>query len=247
MAGWQAHGNALSTPEGLSALPRGTGTAQVLCEYEVKAWLRAGGFPVPDGRLVKGIDEAVAAARILGYPLAVKVQARSLSHKADAGGVALGVRNEAELREAYERIMAAAAHAGDATVEGALVERMAPGGAEMMVGLKTDPGLGAFVVIAAGGVLTELLDDVVIAPAPLANAEVAPLLRRLRCWPILEGGNGRPARDVDAFCRLVSRISSLGPPLVGAIREVDLNPVIIHEATNGVTIVDGLAVRADGE
>ena len=63
VAGWQAHGNALSPPEGLSALPQGTGTAQVLCEYEVKAWLRAGGFPVPDGRLVKGIDEAVVAAR----------------------------------------------------------------------------------------------------------------------------------------------------------------------------------------
>ena len=220
----------------------------MLCEYEVKDWLRAGGFPVPEGRLAKGIDEAVEAARILGYPLAVKVQARRLSHKADAGGVALGVRDEEELREAYERIMAAAGAAlGDAAVEGALVERMAPAGVEMMVGLKTDPGLGAFVVVAAGGVLTELLDDVVIAPAPLAGAEVAPLLRRLRCWPILEGGNGRPARDVDAFCRLVSRISSLGPPLVGAIAEVDLNPVIVHEATKGVTIVDGLAVRADGE
>ena len=244
----QAHGNAPSPPEGLSALPRGTGTAHVLCEYEVKDWLRAGGFPVPDGRLAKGIDEAVEAARILGYPLAVKVQARRLSHKADAGGVALGVRDEKELREAYERIMAAAGAAlGDAAVEGALVERMAPAGVEMMVGLKTDPGLGAFVVVAAGGVLTELLDDVVIAPAPLAGAEVAPLLRRLRCWPILEGGNGRPARDVDAFCGLVSRISSLGPSLVGAIAEVDLNPVIVHEATKGVTIVDGLAVRADGE
>ena len=142
--------------------------------------------------------------------------------------------------------MAAAGSAvGEAEVEGALVERMAPDGAEMMVGLKTEPGLGAFVVIAAGGVLTELLDDVVIAPAPLAEGEVAPLLRRLRCWPTLDGANGRPARDVAAFCALVSRISSLGPHLIGTIREVDLNPVIVHEANKGVIIVDGLAIRAD--
>lgn len=124
---------------------------------------------------------------------------------------------------------------------------MAAAGLEMMVGLKTEPGLGAFVVVAAGGVLTELLDDVVIAPAPLAEAEVAPLLRGLRCWPLLEGGNGRPARDVGAFCAFVSRISSLGPQLAGVIREADFNPVIVHEPTRGVTVVDGLAVWADGE
>jgi acetate---CoA ligase (ADP-forming) len=248
VARMKAQGDAPSPPEGPPALPQRTGTARVLCEYEVKAWLRAGGFAVPDGRLAKGIDEAVKAGRTLGYPLAVKVQAPSLSHKADAGGVALGVKDEEELRAAYERIMAAAGAAiGDAEVDGALVERMAPGGAEMMVGLKTEPGLGAFVVVAAGGVLTELLDDVVIAPAPLAETEVAPLLRRLKCWPLLEGGNGRPARDVDAFCALVSRISSLGPHLAGVIREADFNPVIVHEATKGVTIVDGLAVWADGE
>lgn len=244
----KADGNAPSAPAVPSALPQSSGTAQVLCEYEVKAWLRAEGFPVPDGRLVKGIDEAVEAARALGYPLAVKVQASSLSHKANAGGVALGVKDEGELREAYERVVAATGPAvGDVQVDGVLVERMALDGVEMMVGLKTEPGLGAFVVVAAGGVLTELLDDVVIAPAPLTEAEVAPLLRRLRCWPILEGGNGRPARDVDAFCSLVSRISALGPGLVGAIREVDLNPIIVHDATKGASIVDGLAVRSDGE
>ena len=132
-------------------------------------------------------------------------------------------------------------------VEGALVERMAPGGVEMMVGLKTDPGLGAFVVVAAGGVLTELLDDVVIAPAPLADAEVAPLLRRLRCWPILEGGNGRPASG----CRRL--LPSRQPDLVAGTtpgrhhRRGRLEPGVVHEATKGVTIVDGLAVRADGE
>jgi acetate---CoA ligase (ADP-forming) len=206
---------------------------------------------VPDGRLARGIDEAAEAARNLGYPLAVKAQAPSLSHKADAGGVALGVKNEEELRTAYERVITAARDAvGDTEVEGVLVERMAREGVEMMVGLKVEPSLGAFVVIAAGGVLTELLDDVVVAPAPLAPDEIVPLLRRLRCWPILEGGNnvnGRPARDIDAFCRLVSRISSLGQYLAGTIREVDLNPVIVHEATKGVTIVDGLAVRADSE
>jgi acyl-CoA synthetase (NDP forming) len=244
----KARDNPPSPPRVPAALPRRTGSAPVLCEYEVKDWLRAGGFPVPDGRLVTGADEAVQAARALGYPLAVKVQAPSLSHKANAGGVALGVTDDEELRAAYDRTMAAAGRAvGGAQVEGALVERMAPGGAEMMVGLKTEPGLGAFVVIAAGGVLTELLDDVVIAPAPVAEAEVAPLLRRLRCWPALDGADGGPARDVDAFCALVSRISSLGPHLGGTVREVDLNPIIVHEAGQGVTIVDGLAVWADVE
>ncbi len=124
---------------------------------------------------------------------------------------------------------------------------MAAGGVEMLVGLKTEPDLGTFVVVAAGGVLTELLDDVVIAPAPLAEAEVEPLLRRLRCWPLLAGGNGRPAVDTAAFGRLVSRISVLGTQLAGTLSEMDLNPVIVHEAAGGVTIADALAVWAGGE
>ena len=241
-----AHGNVATVAEGPFSFPPRTRTAPVWCEYEVKAWLRARGFPVPDGRFVTGIDEALQAAHTLGYPLAVKVQVPSLSHKADAGGVVLGVTDEAELTTAYERVITAARRiVGDAEIEGALLEQMAPDGVEMMVGLKTEPGLGAFVVIAAGGVLTDLLDDVIVAPAPLAETEIAPLLRRLRCWPILQGRNGTRPRDIRAFCSLASRISSLGPCLVGAIREVDLNPIIVHDDGKGVTIVDGLAVRAD--
>lgn len=220
----------------------------VWCEYEVKHWLHSAGFPVPRGRLVQGLEEAVDAARTIGYPLAVKIQATALSHKANAGGVALRISNEDELRAAYQRVVEAAGQAlGDATLDGILVERMAGEGIEMMVGLKTDPDLGAFIVVGAGGVLTEVVDDMVVAAAPLTETEVAQMVQKLRCWPVLAGTHGGPQRDVEALCDLVSRLSLLGHDMIGVIRELDLNPVIVHSLGEGVEIVDGLAVWADGE
>jgi acetate---CoA ligase (ADP-forming) len=223
--------------------------AEILSEYEVKAWLRGAGFPVPDGRLVQGVDEAAEVALAVGYPVAMKIQASGLPHKADAGVVALRLASEDQLRAEYRRILIAAkASLGDAEMDGVLVERMALDGVEMMVGLKTDPCLGAFVVVGAGGVLTEVIDDLLIAPAPLTEPEVHQLVQRLRCWPLLAGGRvGHPVRDIDAFCSVVSRLSLLGQDLIGIIGELDLNPIIVRSAGDGAEILDGLAVWAPAE
>jgi acetate---CoA ligase (ADP-forming) len=230
-------------------IPDRSGRAEVVAEHEIKEWLRRSGFPVPDGRLAQGVDEAIEIARAVGYPVAMKVQASSIPHKAGAGVVALRVTSEDQLRTEYRRIHAAAERilCGDAT-DGVLVERMAPDGVEMLVGLETDPDLGAFVVVGAGGVLTETLDDVLIAPAPLSKSDVLAVLQRLRCWPLLGGGDaGRPISDVDAFCHVVSRLSLLGPDLIGVISELDLNPIVVHSVGEGVQILDGLAVWAPTE
>jgi acetate---CoA ligase (ADP-forming) len=233
-------------PTSPQRFPEMSASAEVLNEYEIKRWLRGAGFPVPEGRLVHGVDEAVEVADVIGYPVAMKIQAAGIPHKADAGAVALNLTSEGQLRDAYQRILVAAQESlGGADFDGILVERMAPGGVEMMVGLKTDPDLGAFVVIGAGGVLTEVLDDLLIAPAPLTESDVAQLMRRLRCWPILEGSRaGHPARDVDAFCAVVSRLSLLAEDMVGVVGELDLNPIMVHSVGQGVEILDGLAVWA---
>lgn len=199
-------------------------------EHQVKAWLRANGVAVPDGVVVASADAAVAAARSLGHPVALKVQSPDLPHKADAGVLALGLSGDEAVAAAYRRITAAA---GAAEVDGVLVERMAPPGRELLVGVTTDDELGAFLTLGAGGGAAEVQHDVVTLPAPCTAIEVRAGLARLACWPLLAG------HDVAALTALAVAVSELGHAARGRLRELDLNPVLVH--ADGVSTVDGLA------
>jgi hypothetical protein len=172
----------------------------------------------------------------------LKAQAAALPHKSDQGVLALGLRDAAEVRAAWDRIWPRAqAAAGAGGVDGALVEKMMPAGFEMLVGVTRHPALGPFLTVGAGGAHAEVFRDVEVLPAPASAAQVRAALSRLRCGAALSGSAAVPL-DAAAFCELAARVSQLAAA-APELAELDLNPVIVHPAGQGASIADALAVR----
>lgn len=219
------------------ALP---GHRKVVPEYESKALLAQVGITFAPGRFAANADDAVAAAQSLGWPVALKAQSEQLSHKSDAGGVALGIKDEAGLRNAWER-MYGSVKAYDASIalDGILVEAMGERGLELIIGAKSDPQWGPVILAGLGGVTAEVIHDVRLIDADLSQAEIAAELNQLKSAALLHGFRGAPALDVDAVAALIERLGRVlrGTP---AIREIDLNPVVVYPQGKGVVALDAL-------
>jgi acyl-CoA synthetase (NDP forming) len=178
--------------------------------------------------------DAGRAAAELGGPVAVKAIAAGLVHKSDAGGVVVGVRGEAGAARAARRI----AHAVEATghqLDGFLVQRMAPEGAELLVGIVGDPDFGPVVACGAGGRAVELLGDVAVRLAPLGRRDAAELLRSLRTFPLLDGYRGLPPADLAAVEDVLLRVSALAAAHP-EIAELDCNP--LQAGREGALVLD---------
>jgi acyl-CoA synthetase (NDP forming) len=212
-----------------------------LSEVETREMLAANGIALPPARLVTAADGLAQAGLALGFPLAMKAQSRDLPHKTEAGGVALGLRDPAELHAAWRHMHASvAAHAPDAVLQGVLLTPMAADGVELIIGGLFDPVFGAMVSVGAGGTATELYQDVVWRLAPLDEAEALAMLRELRCFPLLDGYRGAAACDCAALAALLARIAAMLHGAGGRIGEIELNPVRAHP--RGITVLDALAV-----
>ena len=224
----------------LSGTGTGLATGPVLCEHDAKVLLSAHGIGgIPAGALALDAGEAASIAREIGGPLAMKVQSDDLPHKSESNGIALGVEGETAVRETFERIMEnARAFAPSAIIKGVRVERMAEAGVEMIVGVSRDPDFGPMLAVGLGGVLVEVLDDVVLSPAPVDATEAVEMLRALRGRRILDGVRGERPADVDALVGLLVAVSEFAAAAGGALEALDLNPVIVHPRGQGVSVVD---------
>lgn len=216
-----------------------------LCEYEAKELLRAYGVAVPEEALAATADEAVAHARRLGYPVAVKLQSPDIPHKTESGAVRLSVQTDEQVHEAFAEVVAnARRHAPAAQVRGVLVQPMAPRGVELIAGIVNDPDFGPMVLTGLGGIYVEILEDVALAPAPLTPATARSMLARLRGYRLLTGVRGEPPRDIDAVVDLLVRLSHLACDAHGRLAEFDVNPIFVHEAGRGLTVADALGIPA---
>jgi acyl-CoA synthetase (NDP forming) len=207
----------------LGALPELPAPATPIAGHDydaARALLAAGGVPFAAARTVQSAGEAVAAAAEVGYPVVLK--ALGLLHKSDAGGVVLGIGDEAALRAAVADLQARLSPAGLS------VERMAPlaDGVELIVGARWDARFGPMVLVGLGGIFAETLRDTAVALAPVGAAEAERLLRGLRGAPLLEGVRGRPPVDVAAAAEAVaalSRVAAAHPE----IAEIEVNPLLV--------------------
>lgn len=216
----------------------------VLCEYEAKALLTAYGLAASTHRLARDADAAVDAARAIDGPVAMKIQSPDILHKTDAGGVLLDVLGEAEVRAGFERLQAGAtAYKADADVHGVLVEPMARDGREVILGVSRDAAFGPMLMAGLGGVHVEVLRDVAFAPAPLRPTEAERLLGSLKGRPLLDGRRGETPADIPALIALMEKLSRFAADFVEEIEEIDLNPVVVHPAGDGVTVADALIVK----
>jgi acetate---CoA ligase (ADP-forming) len=218
-------------------------SASVLSEYRTRSLLEAYGINGNIGVLAGSAAEAEAAARMIGGPVAVKVQSADIPHKTEVGAVALNVAFE-ETRAAYDRLLESAKRfVPTAGIEGVLVQPMAPAGREVIVGISRDESWGPLLMLGLGGVMVEAVRDAVLAPVPLDHEAALALIHRLKASAVFGSYRGMPPADTGALADLMVKLSQFAFDHVDDIAEVDLNPVIVHGKGDGVTVVDALIVK----
>ena len=214
---------------------------RTLSESQSKAVLAAWGVPVTREILARDSAGAAAAARDIGFPVAVKIDSADIPHKTEAGVIRLGLANAAGVEQAAAELLAVAAGLpGAPVVDGVLVQQMAGKGVEMMIGARRDPQFGPLVLCGFGGIEVELVRDVAVALAPVSRSQALAMIRSLKKAPLLTGFRGRPPLDVEALADAVCRVSRLACALRGAVAEIDVNPFIL--GAQGGTAVDALVV-----
>ncbi|MXO64996.1 acetate--CoA ligase family protein [Altericroceibacterium endophyticum] len=218
----------------------------VVPEYKAKELLKPLGIAFPESKFAATADDAAAAADSIGYPVVMKAQAADLGHKSDAGGVLLNLKTADDVRSAFEQIFKnVAAYNAAIELDGVLIEAMGKMGTEMIVGAKNDPQWGPVVLAGFGGVTAEILKDVKLFTPDLDAKQVEEGLLDLKQAAILKGYRGAPALDTAALADLIVQVGRVmaGNP---AIREIDLNPVIIHPKGGGVVALDALMLVDQG-
>lgn len=220
-----------------SALAQATG---VIAEYRAKEALATLGVALPKGRFARSVDEALAVAEAVGYPVVLKAQSADLSHKSDAGGVILNLGDAVQLKEGWQRLHDNIARARPGMVlDGVLVEGMGKRGVELIVGARNDKDWGPVLLVGFGGIMAELLHDARLLPANMPADEIAKEMLKLKCAPLLRGFRGDPAADVTAAAQIVAKIGALvqSEP---RIREIDVNPVVVYPQGEGAVALDAL-------
>jgi len=203
---------------------------------EAKKIVKAYGISVTKSGEATDLDGACKIATEIGYPVALKIASSQILHKTDIGGVKLGIRNERELREAYEGIYRNTrkyiTKKKDWNVS---IDKMVDGLLEVIIGVSRDPQFGPVVMFGLGGIFVEALKDVVFRIAPISKSEAIDMVREIRAYPVLRGIRGKKGVDIDSIADTIIRISQLALDFP-EISEIDINPLKVFQ--KGSTAVD---------
>ncbi|MDI6812196.1 MAG: acetate--CoA ligase family protein [Deltaproteobacteria bacterium] len=196
------------------------------------------GIPVAGWQTATTSQEALTAAGDLGYPVCLKLAAPSLVHKTEVGGVILGLYNPEDVSAAFDKL---AEVAGKTLPRGeaweAVIMPQVEGGEEVIIGAHRDATFGPVIAFGAGGIWTEILEDVALRVAPIDNEEAWRLVLDTKIGQILQGARGRPAVDLTSLCRALAGLSQLMISFP-QIQEVDLNPVRVFPGGKGILALD---------
>jgi len=221
---------------------------RTLTEFQAKQVLKAYGVEVPEEVLAVNAAAAVEAATAIDGPVALKIQSPDILHKTEADAVALGIEGAEAVREGYELVMAQArSYRGKAQIDGVLVQPMAPTGREIILGVNNDAAFGPMLMIGLGGIYVEVIRDVVFAPAPVSSDEARAMLEQLQGIALLHGVRGQSPSDITALVDLMVTVSQIADDWRNEIAEIDLNPVLVHAQGKGLSVVDALIVKREGD
>lgn len=198
---------------------------RILDEYESKRILNLHGIPVVPEKLVFERDGAQKAAKQIGYPVALKVCSHQESHKTEKGLVCLGLKDEAELSNAYQGLEEKLA-GGEKRF---LVQQMVKGNRELLIGMTRDHQFGPVLMFGLGGIFTEVLKDVSYGIAPLSRLDALDMLDSIRAKKILSGIRGLPEVDRTLLADSLAALGEIGM-MYEDIQEIDVNPLIIQES-----------------
>ncbi len=209
-----------------------------LGELEGNELLKCYGFNVLPTRLAKTESDAVNIAKELGFPVVMKIVSSQIIHKSDAGGVKLRLKNEDDVKRAYNEIVEGAkAYNPNAVIDGILVQTMAPPGEEVILGVNRYPIFGPLLMFGFGGVFVEVFQDVSFRLAPIGRNESRRMIRKIKAYKLFGGFRGRPVADTEILEKLMVCLSDMviNHP---EISEMDINPLLVHEKGKGATVAD---------
>jgi len=217
------------------------GNAAGIAEHAAKRILAEYGIPVTREELATTREQALAAARRIGYPVALKVQSPDVPHRTEARALRLDVASDGELAAAFDEVLAnARAYNKSARIEGVLVQEMVKDGLEAILGVTNDPLFGPAVMFGLGGIFAEVLKDVSFRLAPVTPSVAREMIEEIKGYAVLAGARGRPRADVDALVDVIMRLAALAVDLKDSVSELDINPLFVFPARRGVKAADAL-------
>jgi len=209
-----------------------------LPEVEATEIMSAYGLPVLPSGVANSPEQAADIAADIGFPVAMKIYSPNVVHKFDVDGVVLNVPDKKAVTKAYNDIINSVKKAKpDAEITGINIQKMAPDGREVILGLKRDPIFGPVIMFGLGGTFVEVFRDVSFRAVPLDEYAVSEMIREVRSYPILAGVRGRAPCDIEKLEECIKRLGQLALDCP-SIKELDMNPVIVMAAGDGAVIAD---------
>jgi len=199
--------------------------------------LQSKGIGLPKQTLADSAADAAAQAQAIGFPVALKLIAAEVVHKTESGAVALGLKSAEEVQTEGQKLLLKTS--GKAQL---LIQEMVQG-TEVLIGARTDPQYGPFLIVGLGGIFVEVLKDVSIRLLPVDEKEARAMLKELRGYKVLEGVRGQGPRDVDALVQAMVGLSDIFAAHRNHLSDMEINPIMVRAQGSGVAAVDVRLVR----
>jgi acetyltransferase len=222
---------------GVPTLPLASGSAADLEGEKLHALLRSNGIGLPKQALAGNATDAGAKANEIGFPVALKLIAPEIIHKTESGAVVLGLKSAEEVAAEGQKLLSKTLGKGQL-----LIQEMVQG-TEVLIGARTDPQYGPFLVVGLGGILVEVLKDVSIRLLPIDEREAREMLEALRGYKVLEGVRGQTPRDIDALVKAMIGLSDIFAAHRNHLSDMEINPIMVRAKGSGVVAVDVRVIR----
>jgi len=222
---------------GVPKLAAATGNAADLSGENLNALLRRHGIDLPKQAIAGTAADAAVKAKEIGFPVAVKLIAAEVVHKTESGAVVLGLKSAEEVQTEGQKLLTKTLGRGHL-----LIQEMVQG-TEVLIGARTDPQYGPFLMVGLGGIFVEVLKDVAIRLLPIDVREAGDMLKELRGYKVLEGVRGQKPRDIDALVRAMVGLSEIFAAHRNDLSDLEINPIMVRAQGQGVAAVDVRLVR----
>jgi acetyl coenzyme A synthetase (ADP forming)-like protein len=200
--------------------------------------LKCYGFNTLPTILAENENQAMEIADEMGYPVVMKIVSPQIIHKSDAGGVKVGMKTREDVGTTFTEIINNAKNYNpEAKIQGVLVQKLAPSGNEVILGMNHYPGHGPLLMFGLGGVFVEIFKDVVFRLAPIGRNNARRMVRSIKSFPLLDGFRGKPKADFETIHKLLVSLSDLVVDHP-EIKELDINPLLVHAEGKGATVAD---------
>ena len=222
---------------GVPKLAAPTGNAADLEGENLNALLQRHGISLPKQAMAGTAADAAVKAKEIGFPVAIKLIAAEVVHKTESGAVVLGLKSAEEVQAEGQKLLTKTLGRGHL-----LIQEMVQG-TEVLIGARTDPQYGPFLMVGLGGIFVEVLKDVSIRLLPIDEREARAMLKELRGYKVLEGVRGQKPRDIDALVKAMVGLSDIFAAHRNHLSDMEINPIMVREQGRGAAAVDVRLVR----